>query len=89
MRDFMYLYGKGERPTLVTFERESGKVWSYALRDKSVLGGDGRIQRRVALEICNAGHKDVKITVKSDHEASRCITTSDTKRRFPKQSSPL
>ena len=29
--DLMYLYEKGERPTLVPVDHESGRVWSYAL----------------------------------------------------------
>ena len=45
-------------------------MWSYALKDKSVLSGEGWIQRRIVRDIDNAGHKDVKLRFKSDQEAS-------------------
>merc|ERR1739836_181639 len=59
--DLMYLFDKGERPTLVMIDHESGRVWSYALKDKTILSGEGWIQRRVVRDIDNAGHKDVKL----------------------------
>ena len=31
--DYLYLYEKGERPTLVMVDHECGKVWAYALKD--------------------------------------------------------
>ena len=46
--DLMYLYDKGERPTLVVVDRESGRVWSYAVRDTTILGGTGWIQKKLA-----------------------------------------
>lgn len=52
--DFMYLYDKGVNPTLVAVDDEIGRVWSYALKDKAILTGDGWIQRRLALDIDNA-----------------------------------
>ena len=55
--DLMYLYEKGVKPTLVAVDHESGRVWSYALKDKTILGGTGWIQRRLAQDIDNAGHK--------------------------------
>ena len=66
--DLMYLYNKGERPTLVMTDHENGRVWCYALKDKTILGGNGWIQKRIAQDIDNSGHKDVKIMIKSDQE---------------------
>lgn len=66
----MYLYDKSERPTLVATDHESGRVWSYAPRDKTILGGTGWIQKRLAHDIDNAGHKNVKVMIKSDQEKS-------------------
>ena len=34
--DLMYLYEKGVKPTLVAVDHESGRVWNYALKDKSI-----------------------------------------------------
>ena len=51
-------------------DSEAGRIWSYALKDKTILGGDGWIQKRIALDIGNAGCKEVKIAVKSDQEMS-------------------
>merc|ERR1739836_349813 len=68
--DLMYMYDKGERPTLVAIDHESGRVWCYALKGKTALGGTGWIQRRLSQDIDNAGHKGVKIMVKSDQEVS-------------------
>ena len=31
--DFMYLFEKGVRPTLVMVDHDSGRVWSYVLKD--------------------------------------------------------
>ena len=62
----MYLYGKGNKPTLVAVDHESGRVWCYALKDETILGGSGWIQKRIAQDIDNAGHKEVEIMVKSD-----------------------
>ena len=64
--DHMYLYEKGKQPTLVCIDHESRRVWSYELSTKVVLSGDGWIQRRVAQDIDNAGHKDIRVMVKSD-----------------------
>ena len=55
--DPMYLYSKGERPTLVAIDHESGRVWSYASTDKIILGGTGLIQKRLAQDIDNVGHR--------------------------------
>ena len=66
--DFMYLYDKGEYPTLVSVDNERGRVWSYALKDKSVLGGDGWLQRRIRLDIDNVGYKEVKLMINSDQK---------------------
>ena len=57
--DLMYHYEKGERPTLVAFDHESGRVWSYALKGKTALGGNGWMQKRIAKDIDNADHKEV------------------------------
>ena len=35
-----------------------------------MLGGDGWIQKRLSQDIDNAGHKAVKVCIKSDQEAS-------------------
>ena len=67
--DFTYLYEKGGQPTLVTADHESGRTWAYALQDKTILSGEGWIQRRVARDNGNVGHKDVNIMVKSDWTA--------------------
>ena len=37
--DLMYLYEKGAQPTLIAIDNESGRLWSYALRDKTILRG--------------------------------------------------
>ena len=66
--DLMYLYENGERPTLVAANHEIGRVWSYALKDETILGDNGWIQKRTAQDIDNAGHKADKIIIKSDHE---------------------
>ena len=68
--DLMYLYEKGVKPTLVAVDHESGRVWTYAVKDKTILGGNGWIQKRLAQDIDNAGHKEVKIMIKSDQEVS-------------------
>ena len=68
--DLMYFYEKGERPARVAVDHESGRVWSYALRGQTILGGMGWIQKRIAQGIDNAGHKDVKILVESDQGMS-------------------
>ena len=78
--DLMYLYEKGERPTLVAVDHETGRIWSYALRDKTILGGTGWIQRRIAQDIDNAGHKEAKIMVKSDQEKSMVALQHEIKR---------
>ena len=61
--DLMYLYDKGSKPTLVAIDHESGRVWSYAMKDKNILSGDSWIQKRLAQDIENAGHKDIKIMI--------------------------
>ena len=53
--DVMYVHKKGVNPNLVAVDHESGRVFSYALPSKSVLTGDGWIQRRVARDINNMG----------------------------------
>ena len=68
--DFTYLSSKGEKPTLVMVDHDSGRVWSYALKDKAVLSGEGWIQRRIVRDINNAGHKSIKLKFKSDQENS-------------------
>ena len=55
--DLMYLYEKGEKPTLVAVDHDSGRVWSYALKDKTILQGNGWIQRRSAQDLENYGYK--------------------------------
>ena len=64
---YMYLYEKAEKPTLLVADHDSGRAWTYALRDKAILLCDGWVQRRI---VDNAGHKDVKIKFKSDQEPS-------------------
>ena len=51
-------------------DHESGRVWSYALKDKSILTGEGWIQRRIVRDLENAGHKEIRLRLKSDQEAS-------------------
>lgn len=67
---FMYLFNKGERPTLVMVDHDSGRVWTYAPKDKAILSGEGWIQRRIVRDIDNAGHKSIKRKFKSDQENS-------------------
>ena len=68
--DFMYLYEKGVRPTVIAIDHESGRMWSYALKDKTILGGTGWIQKRPSQDTDNAGHNEVEAMTKSDREAS-------------------
>lgn len=68
--DYMHLFGKGAKPSLVMIGHESSRVWAYALKDKSVLRGDGWIQRRIVRDIDNVGHKEIKIKSQSDQEPS-------------------
>ena len=68
--DLMYLYDKIEGPTLVAIDHESGRVWSHALKGKTIVGGTGWIQNRLAQDIGNAGHKNVKRMIKSHQEKS-------------------
>ena len=63
--DYAYMFGKGESPTLVMVDHESGRTWAYALKGKAILNGEGWIQRRVIRDIDNAGHKEIKIKIKS------------------------
>ena len=70
--DLMYLYEKGVKPTLVAIDHESGRVWSYAWKDKTFFGGTGWIQKRLAQDIDNAAHKEVKLMIKSDQETVIC-----------------
>ena len=58
--DYMYVYDKGEKPILVVVDHGSGRLWTYALRDKFMLRGDGWFQRRIVRDVENVGHKDVK-----------------------------
>lgn len=39
--DLVYLYEIGVKPTLVAIDHESSRIWSYALKDKTILGGSG------------------------------------------------
>ena len=55
---------------MVAIDHESGSVWSYAPKDKTNLGGSGWIQKRLAQDIDNAGHKEVKVMIKSYQETS-------------------
>ena len=87
--DFMYLFDKGERPTLVMVDHESGRVWSYALKDKSILSGEGWIQRRIVRDIDNAGHKEVKLQFKSDQEASIVALQGEVQRIRSGRSIPI
>ena len=66
--DSMYLHEKGEHPTLMAVDHTSGRVMSYALPDKSILTGDGCIQKRFSRDVDNVGHKDVKIMIQGDQE---------------------
>ena len=68
--DYMYLFEKGERPTLVMVDHDSGRVWSYAPKDKAIPSGEGWIQKRIVRDIDNCGHKNIKLKFKSDQEAS-------------------
>lgn len=53
------------KPTLAAVDHEGGRVWSNALEDKTILGGTGWIQKRLAQDIDNAGYKEVKVMIKS------------------------
>ena len=68
--DLMYLHTKGVQPNLVMVDHEAGRIWGYSLNEKSIYTGNGWIQNRIARDIDNAGHKAVKIMVKSDQENS-------------------
>ena len=63
--DFMYLCEKGLRPTFLAIDNQSAKVCIYVFKDGSILLGDGWVQKHVALDIDNVGHKDVKVMIKS------------------------
>ena len=47
-----------------------GEFGATPSKNKTILGGTGWIQKRLAQDIDNAGHKEVKIVVKSDQETS-------------------
>ena len=68
--DLMYLERKGERPTQGAVDHEINRVWSYAPKDKTILGGMRWIQERIAKDTNNGGHKGVKVMMKSDREIS-------------------
>ena len=68
--DYIYLYEKWNKSTLVMVDDESGRTWAYALKGKTILSGEGWMQRRNARDIDKAGHKDVNLRFKSDQEAS-------------------
>lgn len=87
--DLMYLYDKGERPTLVAVDRESGRVWSYARKDNTILGGTGWIQKRLAQDIDNAGHEEVKIMIKSDQEISMVALQHEVQRSREAKTIPV
>ena len=66
----MYYHEKGINLNLVVVDHESGRIFSYALPDKSVFTGNGWIQKLLARDIDNLGYQDVKVIVKSDQERS-------------------
>ena len=87
--DLMYPYEKEKKPTLVRTDHESGRVWSYALTTKAVLSGDGWIQRRIAQDIDNVGHKDVKVMVESDQEHAMVALQKEVQRIRSAKSIPV
>ena len=70
-------------------DHESGKIWSYALPDKDILTGNGWIQRRIARDIDNLGHKDVKIMIKSDQEAAMVALQGEVQRLRTAKTIPI
>ena len=66
--DLMYLCDKEVGTIFVAVDHESGCVCRCALKDKAVVSGTGWIQRRVAQDIDNAGHTNIKIRKRSDQE---------------------
>ena len=68
--DPMCMYENLERLTPVAIDHESGRVWSYAVKDKTMLDGTGWIQKRIAQDIDNVAHKHVTIMIARDQELS-------------------
>ena len=48
---------------MLVVDHEPGRIWSHALLDKSIVTGHAWIQRRVARDVDNAGHKEVKVMI--------------------------
>ena len=53
---------------MVAVDHSSGRVWPYALPDKSIAIGTGWIQKWLARGISNVGRKDVEVIIKIDKE---------------------
>ena len=76
--DYMYLHERaddkrGERtnpPYLVVIEHKHGRVWTYQVPNKGVMGGAHWLPKRFVSDWDNNGMKNVVIQLKSDQEPS-------------------
>ena len=78
--DTMHLYETCKKQIFVAVDHDSGRVWSYALRGKTILQGNYWIQRRLAQDLENAGYKDVNAMIKSDQERSMVVLQREIQR---------
>lgn len=70
-------------------DHDSGRTGSYALKDKFILAGNGWIQKRIVIDIDNAGHKGVNLNFERDREASIVALQYEVQRTRTSRSIPV